>query len=76
MKTTDMAMFESSFPVNPLPFLLDLAEGCKAEGSDFITTDKAKRILFVINALAYGQLFHIDSYKEFQRLKDSARIEF
>jgi len=74
MKTNDnltnlaSAMFAPSFPCNPLPFLNGLAEGIKENGSDYIMTDEAKRMLFVVIAQSYGQLFNIDSLTEYQRL--------
>ncbi len=76
MKTTEtnltdlsLAMFAASFPCNPLPFLNGLIDGCKVYGSDYMKTDEGKRILFVLIAQSYGQLFNIDSLTEFSKLK-------
>jgi hypothetical protein len=63
------AMFNNSFPCNPLPFLIGLIEGVKNYGTDYLKTVEAQRILFVVIAQSYGQLFDIDSLTEFSRLK-------
>ena len=74
MKTNDNltnltnAMFAPSFPCNPLPFLNGLIDGIHENGTDYIMTDEAKKMLFVIIAQSYGQLFNIDSLSEYQRL--------
>ncbi len=62
------AMFATAVPCNPTPFALALAENVHFYGTDWIKTEEAKRILFVLNMQAYGQLFHIDSAEEFERL--------
>lgn len=63
------AMFNPSFPCNPIPFLHGLIEGCKNYGTDYLKTIEAQRILFVVIALSYGQLFNLDSLDEYSRLK-------
>ena len=73
MKTNELssAMFAPSFPCNPLPFLNGLIEGCKVNGSDYVQSDEGKRILYVLIAQSYGQLFNIESLSEFQRLNNA-----
>lgn len=68
-KELEKGMFADFSPCNPIPFLNGLIEGCKAEGTDFIQTDEAKRILFTILQQAYGTAFRLDSFDEFKRLK-------
>ncbi len=62
------AMFATAIPCNPTPFAIALAENVHHYGTDWIKTDEAKRILFVLNMQAYGQLFHLDAPAEFERL--------
>jgi hypothetical protein len=68
LKELSEAMFASSMPSNPIPFANGLATGCKTNGTDWIRTDEAKRILFTLIQQAYGQAVLFDSFKEFQRL--------
>jgi len=70
-KELSKAMFLEYGPSNPIPFLNGLKQGCKDEGSDYIQTDEAKRILFTLLQQAYGSAFKIDSFEEFMRLKMS-----
>ena len=66
------AIFSEAFPANPLPFAFGLAEFIKeGKHSDLIKSDKAKRILFVLMAQAYGQLTRIDLCDEWQRLANT-----
>lgn len=58
------AMFDESFPVNPKPFAKALFEF----DSGSITSNDAKRILWVLMAQAYGQLAEIDLHDEWRRL--------
>jgi len=67
------AMFEPSFPSNPLPFLNGLHEGVKKYGSWWLKTDTAKKILYVIIAQAYGQAFKLESWDEYERLLKSTK---
>lgn len=62
------AMFLNSLPSNPIPFLNGIIEGCKLNGTDYIQTDEAKRILFTILCQSCGSLFHLDSLTEYERL--------
>lgn len=65
------AMFADAFPCNPRPFLRILNLGLEARGTGWIESDEAKRILFVVIALAYGQLATIDLVEEWRRLKET-----
>ena len=67
------AMFSTSFPCNPLPFLNVLHEGVKKYGTWWIKTDVAKKILYVIIAQAYGQSFKLESLDEYERLLRSTK---
>jgi len=68
MSELQNAMFAPSFPCNPIPFANGIVEGCQNNGSDFIKSDEGKRILFVLNAIAYGQLATIDMIDEYNKL--------
>ena len=68
-KELSEAMFESALPCNPIPFANAIAEGCKEKGSDYIKTDEAKRLLWILNVLAYGELSTIDLPKEYEVLE-------
>jgi hypothetical protein len=70
-KELSKGMFAEFTPCNPIPFLNGLVEGCKVEGTDYIQTDEAKRILFTILQQAYGTAFKIDAFDEFKRLKST-----
>lgn len=60
-----------SFPVNPLPFLNGLMEGCREYGFDWIKSDEAKSLIHIINSQSYGQLYNIDAVDEYGRLKEA-----
>lgn len=65
-----------AFPCNPIPFANGLATGCKLNGSDWIKTDQAKKILWILMAQAYGQLATIDLGKEWDEFyKQSENAE-
>ena len=55
-------------PCNPLPFLIELTELIRQNGTDYIKTDAAKMLLLTINMQAYGQLSTIDTLNESVRL--------
>lgn len=65
----DTAMFCEAFPCNPRPFLRQLDKDIERHGTGFIETDEAKRILWVIIALAYGQLATVQLVTEYDRLR-------
>ncbi len=67
-KNLTTAMFNSSFPVNPIPFANGLSEIVMNEGTDTMQTDEVKRILWVLMAQAYGQMATIDLGDEWDRL--------
>ena len=57
-----------AFPCNPIPFANGMAGLVKERGTDSITSDEAKRILWVLMAQAYGQLGTIQLSDEWSRL--------
>jgi hypothetical protein len=61
------AMFANSIPCNPKPFVNALAEF----DSSSISSDEAKRILWVLMAQAYGQLATISLMSEYSRLSET-----
>jgi hypothetical protein len=65
------AFLRPAVPVNPKPFIITLMDGVNHRGTDWIKTDEAKAILFVLQMMAYDSLFSIDSTEEFQRLRKS-----
>jgi len=62
------AMFDQSFPVNPIPFAQGLTDYVKERGTDSIKSDEAKQMLWVLMAQSYGQLNMIDLTTEWGRL--------
>lgn len=62
------AMFNSSFPVNPIPFANGISEMVMNEGTDAIKSDEVKKVLWVLMAQSYGQLAKIDLCDEWDRL--------
>jgi len=63
-----MAMFDASFPCNPIPFANGLADYVREHGTDSIRSDVAKRILWILMSQAYGQMASIDLCAEWDRL--------
>ena len=63
----EYAMFEKAFPCNPHPFLNRIKELCKSDYGK-IKSNKVKACLFILNVLAYEQLFKLDSMDEYIRL--------
>ena len=63
----DTALFSSTFPCNPIPFAEGRAQRTREEGTAYIKTDEAKRILWVLMAQAYGEAVTVDLYSEWQR---------
>ena len=68
-KNLTTAMFNSSFPVNPIPFANGISEIVMNEGTDAIKSDEVKKILWVLMAQSYGQLAKIDLCDEWERLE-------
>ena len=64
----DEAMFDNAFPCNPRPFARALATFVCENGTNSIQSDKAKRILWILQSQAYGQLATIDLCKEWDKL--------
>jgi hypothetical protein len=69
------AMFDQVFPCNPIPFARKLADLVSDNGTDFIKSDNAKRILWILNAQAYGQMANINLGEEWDRLRTVAEEE-
>jgi hypothetical protein len=66
---TEITAFKCpGIPVNPLPFLNALAGSIRTNGTDWIKTDEAKAIMHTLNQMVYGQLYKLNSIKEFERL--------
>lgn len=62
------AFKQDSFPVNPQPFANAIAAGCKEFGTDWIRSDEARALLFVLMAQSHGQLARINLFEEWARL--------
>ena len=62
------AFKHDSLPVNPRPFLKALNQGVLKYGTDWIRSDGAKALLWVIMAQSHDQLANIDMVAEWQRL--------
>lgn len=62
------AFMRQSLPCNPVPFTNALSEGVKLNGTPWIASNEAKAILHLINQMAYGQDYNINSVDEFDRL--------
>jgi len=54
-----------SFPCNPIPFALGLAELVREKGTDAIRSPEAKSLLLVLNQQAYGQCCVVDAIDEY-----------
>ncbi len=67
------AMFNSSFPVNPIPFANGISEMVMNEGTDAIKSDEVKKLLWVLMAQSYGQLSTIDLGDEWSRLYETSQ---
>ena len=68
LKNLTTAMFNSSFPVNPIPFANGISELVMEEGTADIKSDEAKAMLWVLMAQSYGQMAKIDLCDEWGRL--------
>ena len=62
------AMFDTSMPVNPIPFAMGLSDFIKDEGTSAIKGDRARAMLWVLMAQSYGDLATIDLCDEWRRL--------
>jgi hypothetical protein len=69
------AMFNTSFPVNPIPFANGISEIVMSEGTDTIESDEVKKLLWVLMAQAYGQMATIDLCDEWTRLCGKEHIK-
>lgn len=66
----DLAFLSDSLPCNPLPFINRLHELAK-ESTSNANCDQFKANLWILLTQSYGQLFSVDSYTEYCRLKES-----
>jgi len=70
------AMFSPEFPCNPIPFAKGLTSLLRAQGTQSIRGDDAKRILWVLMAQAYGQDCEvINLTSEYMRLVQVANAQ-
>ena len=67
-KNLTEAMFDTSMPINPIPFAIGFDDLVKERGTNFIKSDEAKKILWVLLAQSYGELSMIDLSTEWKRL--------
>jgi hypothetical protein len=58
----------ASFPCNPIPFAVALADGVKANGTAWIETPEARSLLHILNSQSHGQLYQLDGFVEYQLL--------
>ena len=71
---TEESLFNNVFPCNSYPFLHRIEELLGENKTNSLSSlkgkelNKAKACLFILTGQAYGQLFKIDSLKEFERL--------
>lgn len=63
------AFLSMSLPVNPIPFARAIEAAVKKNGHDWIKSDDAKAVLWILNVMAYKQFFTLDASDEFCRLK-------
>ena len=62
------AMFDTSFPVNPIPFANGISELVMNGDAEDIKSDKARAMLWVLMAQSYGQMATIHLCEEWRRL--------
>jgi hypothetical protein len=62
------AMFDTSFPVNPIPFANGISELVMNGDTEDIKSDQARAMLWVLMAQSYGQMATVDLSEEWQRL--------
>jgi hypothetical protein len=72
----EYAIYMDAFPCNPLPFLRRIYNICKKEGYRAMKNNKVKSCLFILNALAYGQLFSINGISEYDRLYQTLKRSY
>lgn len=63
-----------SLPCNPRPFLTQLTEGVKANGTGWINTDHAKGLLMTLMLQAYDGITP-DLFNEFSRLTETLNVK-
>ena len=73
LKDLENAMFSNACPCNPIPFANGLIEGTWENGTDWIKSDQAKKILYTLIVQSYGQVFTIECLTEYIRLNKLQR---
>jgi hypothetical protein len=68
LKNLITAMFNSSFPVNPVPFANGISELVMNGNTEDIKSDEARAMLWVLMAQSYGQMAKLDLCDEWGRL--------
>jgi len=68
LKNLTTAMFNSSFPVNPVPFANGISELVMNGNTEDIKSDEARAMLWVLMAQSYGQMAKLDLCDEWGRL--------
>jgi len=63
------AIFDESFPGNPIPFANALAQHVRDYGTTSVTEDEYKKLLWILMGQAYGQMAIIDLHDEWNRLE-------
>lgn len=67
----ELVMFTTSFPCNPRPFVQRLHDLVFAGDGGIITANQVKACLWILNAMAYGQMAKIDMSDEWTRLRQA-----
>ena len=62
------AMFDTSFPVNPIPFANGISEIVMNGDTEDIKSDEVRAMLWVLMAQSYGQMATVDLSEEWRRL--------
>lgn len=57
-----------SFPCNPVPFANAIVKLAEINGTNFIKSNTAKKLLIILFRQSYGQLCTIDLLKEYSKL--------
>lgn len=76
LQDLDSVIFNYSFPCNPIPFAIGIADYVREHGTDSVRSDAVKRILWILMAQSYGQMASIDLCAEWNRLSKSYTERF
>jgi hypothetical protein len=68
IKELGNAMFCNALPTNPTPFLNALIVGVKEEGTNWLRSDEARRLIWLINTMSFSDMATINQTEEFNRL--------